>query len=215
MYEFYRDRDFEIISIAMEHTGAERARPFVASAGATFPTLVDETGATAVAFDFKAVPNGVLIDADGVVRYAKYGGFSVERAEDRAVVDRFAVGEDPGASPAAMTPYTLDATTRELVATTLRLGRLLDEGGRRDEAVAQWREALRHDPENLVIRKQTWSALHPEKFHPTIDWDWQREQLARERAEEIAAGVRGPDGCPLPGLSCGTGPARSTTGSTE
>jgi len=144
------------------------------------------------------VPNGVLVDADGVVRYAKYGGFSVEWAEDRAAVERFAGGDDPGTSPAATTPYTLDATTRELVATTLRLGRLLDEVGRRDEAVAAWREALRHDPENLVIRKQIWSALHPERFHPTIDGDWQREQQARERAEEIAAGVCGPDGCPLP-----------------
>ncbi len=198
MYDAHKDADFEVVSIAMEHTGAERARPFVAAAGATYPTLIDETGATATAFGFKAVPNGVLIDTDGVVRYAKYGGFSVERAADRAVVERFATGEGSIESPAATTPYELGATERELVATTLRLGRLLDSLGRREEAVAEWRGALRHDPENLVIRKQIWSALHPEKFHPTIDGDWQREQLARERAEEIASGVCGPDGCPLP-----------------
>jgi len=194
----HKDADFEVIAIAMEHTGAEQARPFVEVAGATFPTLVDDTGATATAFGFKAVPNGVLIDADGVVRYAKYGGFSVEHAEDRAAVERFAAGENASESPAAMTPYTLDATTQDLVATRLRLGRLLDSLGRREEAVVEWRGALRHDPENLVIRKQIWAALYPEKFHPTIDWDWQQERLARERAEEIAAGVCGPDGCPLP-----------------
>jgi tetratricopeptide (TPR) repeat protein len=198
VYEAHKDEDFEVISIAMEHTGAEQARPFVAAANATYPTLVDETGATAVAFGFKAVPNGVLIDADGVVRYAKYGGFSVEQAEDRAIVEQFAAGATTSARPETLPPYELGVTERELVATTLRLGRLLDEVGRREEAVTAWRQALRHDPENLVIRKQIWSALHPEKFHPAIDWGWQREQLARERAEEIAAGVCGPDGCPLP-----------------
>jgi len=198
VYEAHKDEDFEVISIAMEHTGAEQARPFVAAANATYPTLVDETGATAVAFGFKAVPNGVLIDADGVVRYAKYGGFSVEQAEDRAIVEQFAAGATTSARPETLPPYELGGTERELVATTLRLGRLLDEVGRREEAVTAWRQALRHDPENLVIRKQIWSALHPEKFHPAIDWGWQREQLARERAEEIAAGVCGPDGCPLP-----------------
>jgi len=43
-----------------------------------------------------------------------------------------------------------------------------------------------------------WAAEHPERFHPTIDAGWQAEQMARERAEEVAAGICGPDGCPLP-----------------
>ena len=201
MHETFKDAGFEVIAIALEHAGAEQARPFVAAAHATFPVLVDETGATAVAFGFKVVPNGVLVDADGFVRYANYGAFSVEQAADRGVVARFASGEDPGESPDATMPYDLDVAARDLVATKLRLGRLLDSLGRRDEAVVEWRGALRYDPENLVIRKQIWSVLHPEKFHPTIDWDWQEEQFARERAEEIAAGICGPDGCPLPDMS--------------
>jgi hypothetical protein len=182
----------------MEHGGAANAVPFVQAAGATFPTLADETGVTAVAFGFKAVPNGVLVDADGIVRYARYGGFSVEKTEDLAAVERFARGEDPGASPDDKTPYQLGALERDLVGTKLRLGRLLASQGHLEEAVAEWRAALRYDPANLVIRKQIWAALYPEKFHPTIDWDWQRVQFAHERAEEVASGVCGPDGCPLP-----------------
>lgn len=208
MYETYKDSGFEVIAIALEHAGAEQARPFVAAAHATFPVLVDETGATAAAFGFKVVPNGVLVDADGVVRYANYGDFSVEQAADRAVVERFASGEDPGESPEATMPYDLDAAERGLVATKLRLGRLLDSLGQRVEAVAEWRAALRYDPENLVIRKQIWAVLHPEKFHPTIDWAWQEEQFARERAEEVASGICGPDGCPLPHVSKGSSPDR-------
>jgi hypothetical protein len=58
VHDTYKDAGFEIIAIALEHGGAERARPFVAAAQATFPTLVDETGAASVAFGFKVVPNG-------------------------------------------------------------------------------------------------------------------------------------------------------------
>ncbi|CAA9553436.1 MAG: hypothetical protein AVDCRST_MAG73-3014 [uncultured Thermomicrobiales bacterium] len=182
----------------MEHTGGDAARPFVERARTTFPTVVDEHGVTSTLLGFKAVPNGVLVDGDGVLRWAKYGGFSIDKPEDVAVVERFLGGGDPGPSPVQATPYTLGPVERELVDTKLRLGRLLESLNRRDEAVTEWRAALRLDPENLVIRKQIWAARHPERFHPTIDWDWQRERLKREREDEIAAGICGPDGCPVP-----------------
>ncbi|MDP9357122.1 MAG: thioredoxin family protein [Chloroflexota bacterium] len=146
----------------------------------------------------------MLIDEEGVVRWTKFGGFSVEKPEDVSAVERFLAGEDPGPNPGGKTPYALGPVERDLVATKLRLGRLLDEVGRRDEAVAVWRDALHLDPENLTIRKQIWAVEHPEKFHPTIDWDWQREQLRAEREREIAEGVRGPDGCPVPRATSGT-----------
>lgn len=182
----------------MEHNGAAQARPYIQAAHATFPTLVDETGSTAVAFGFKVVPNGLLVDETGVVRYARYGGFSVKNVDDLAAVERFASGEDPGASPSNKTPYQLGALESDVVETKLRLGRLLATQGRLEDAVAEWRAALRYDPANLVIRKQIWAALYPEKFQPTIDWAWQESQFARERAAELAGGICGPDGCPLP-----------------
>ncbi|MBM4419566.1 MAG: hypothetical protein FJ033_14845 [Chloroflexi bacterium] len=43
-----------------------------------------------------------------------------------------------------------------------------------------WRTALARDPRNFTVRKQIWRAAHPEWFYPTIDLDWQREQLDRE-----------------------------------
>jgi hypothetical protein len=145
------------------------------------------------------VPNGLLVDEDGVVRYAKYGGFDVAHPEDVATVERFRAGGDPGPSPAAPVPYALDPRDRDRLETSLQRGRALAESGRRAEAVATWREALRLDPQNFTIRKQIWAAEHPEKFHPAIDWDWQRAQLRAETAREIAAGWCGPDGCPIPG----------------
>ena len=53
--------------------------------------------------------------------------------------------------------------------------------GDRAGAVEAWRRALAADPDNYVIRKQIWAVEHPDRFYPTIDWAWQKEQLARER----------------------------------
>lgn len=160
--------------------------------------LADEHGLTSALLDFKAVPNGVLVDMDGTIRYAKYGGFSVDKPEDVATVERFLAGEDPGPSPEKNANYTLGPVEKELVATKLRFGRLLESIGKRDEALTEWQTALHLDPDNLVIRKQIWSVRYPERFHPEIDWAWQKEQLPREREAEIAAGICGPDGCPVP-----------------
>ena len=198
VYEKMGNGTFEIVSISMEHTGPDSARPFVQQASASFPTVVDEHGVTPSALGFRLVPNGVMVDEDGVIRFAKFGGFNVENDEDRAAVERFAAGEDPGPGPEKEAPYTLSKTEQELVDTKLKLGRLLDSLGRREEAIAEWEAALHRDPENLVIRKQIWLARYPEKFHPVIDKDWQKVQLQKEREAEIAAGVCGPDGCPLP-----------------
>jgi hypothetical protein len=198
--ETHRVDAFELIAVAIEHQGADAARPFVEAAGVTFPVVVDDQGVLSARLDFKVVPNGLLVDEEGIVRYAKYGGFDVANPDDVAVVDRFIEGGDPGPSPVATAPYTLDARDRELIETKLKLGRALAELGRHDEAIAVRREALRLDPKNFTIRKQIWAVEHPEKFHPVIDWDWQRDQLRDETAREVAAGLCGPDGCPIPGV---------------
>jgi tetratricopeptide (TPR) repeat protein len=60
------------------------------------------------------------------------------------------------------------------------LGTALYQQGRTVEALACWRAALELDPANFTVRKQIWMIEHPDKFYPTIDFDWQKEQLARE-----------------------------------
>lgn len=187
-----------MVAVGIDRGGADALRPFVEAAGVTFPVLVDTAGVCSQAFDFKAIPNGLLVDEDLVVRYRKAGGFKHENEPDRAAVERFFAGEDPGPSPEPAAPYELGTMERELVATHMRLGDLLAAMGRKDEAVAEWQAALRLDPENLTIRKPIWMALHPDRFHPVIDREWQRVQLKAEREAEIAAGICGPDGCPLP-----------------
>lgn len=60
------------------------------------------------------------------------------------------------------------------------LGTALYQQGRTTDALTSWREALALDPPNFTVRKQIWMVEHPEKFYPTIDFDWQKQQLQRE-----------------------------------
>lgn len=181
----------------MDNQGAEAARPWTEKAGATFPTVVDRDNTLAAIYDYKLIPNGIFLDEEGIIRYRKFGGFNVENADDVGAIQRLIDGEVAQvALDAKDAPYHLGATERALVDTRMRLGAELFARGARAEAAAEWKQALHADPENLTIRKQIWMAEYPEKFHPAIDFDWQKGQLARERAEEIAQGICGPDGCP-------------------
>lgn len=193
------------MAIALEHNGAEMARPFIEQAGVTFPAFADETGVSSASFGFKAVPNGVLIDEDGTIQWAKYGGFSIDNADDVDVVRRFLSGERVEPSTQPEYPYQLGEDDSVTVERLTREARGLADRGDTAAAVDAWRAALRLDPQNLVIRKQIWEAEHPEKFHPVIDYDWQKVQLQKERDNEIARGICGPDGCPVPSMG-GSGP---------
>jgi tetratricopeptide (TPR) repeat protein len=60
------------------------------------------------------------------------------------------------------------------------LGTALYQQQRTADALASWRAALALDPPNFTVRKQIWMVQHPERFYPTIDFDWQKEQLKLE-----------------------------------
>jgi hypothetical protein len=182
--------------------GAAAARPWHEQAQATFTTVVDGENVLARLHDARVIPNGIFIAPDGTIRMKIIGGFDVARPEYPAAVAHLLRGEEAAVSLSSspQAAKRLEATERELVATKLRLGYALLALGQHAQAVAEWRWALFYDPDNFTIRKQIWVLEHPEKFSPEIDFDWQKETLARERDEEArlrAAGC-GPDGCPLP-----------------
>ena len=185
----------------MDAGGIAAARPWVERAGATFPTVVDAENRLALDYDFRAVPNGIYLDADQVIRYRRLGGFNCEHDEDCAAVARLLHGEALPADTKRRIepPDETAALRRELIETAWRLGLELRNRGATEEAAAAWRRALRYDPGNFVIRKQIWALLHPERFREPIDYAWQQEQLARERAAEAAE--CGPAGCVLPPTS--------------
>ncbi len=164
----------------MEVQGAEAARPWLERAGATFPTVVDAANVLGDLFGYKLIPNGIFLNEQGSVRFAKLGGFSVANEPDVAAIEHVlaagAAGQGAGSPKGA-------SASRDVGAQNATIGRGLDllRRGDRAGAVDAWRAALAADPDNYVIRKQIWAVEHPERFYPTIDFGWQKEQLARER----------------------------------
>ena len=177
MYERHGDA-VEVLSIAVDAQGAEKARPFVEKAGAQFATLVDERNLLGRTYGFKAIPNGYLIDESGVVRYKRLGGFDVRRADTARIVERWCAGRslDEDAEQSAES-----AGGNDRVHALFRRGQELYRQGSVAEALERWREAAALEPANWIVRKQLWAVEHPERFYDgPVDFDWQKRQIARE-----------------------------------
>jgi len=214
------DSDFAFLSVAVD-VEPERVRPFVA--GYAFPTVVDRAGLLGRTYDFDVVPNGLLLDAAGVLRFKHIGGFDVRRADIVAQLDALLATDfarEPLPTLVRQEPLELETLLAEAAAAPddaslqFALGEALLQRGRASEAEAAlrravtldprdwsapfalgvalhhqrrtpealecWRTALALDPANYTVRKQIWMVKHPERFYPTIDFDWQQEQLERE-----------------------------------
>ena len=76
----------------MDAQGPDKARPFTEKAAAQFTTVVDEGNLLGDLYGFKAIPNGYLIDEQGVVRYKKLVGFDIRQRETAEIVERWATG---------------------------------------------------------------------------------------------------------------------------
>ena len=69
------DRHGDALAVVGVNVGeeAERARRFAASAEIRYPLLLDAERAVTRAYDVRAMPTSVYLDADGVVRNVTYG----------------------------------------------------------------------------------------------------------------------------------------------
>ncbi len=188
----------------MDIQGAEVVKPYVNDT--TFKTVIDSENKFANLFGFKIVPNGIFIDKEGTIRLIKQG-FKVNDEDHVEAVRQLIFGEvekvelddtyyDPSES--------LSDMEKQLAQTKFRLGMEYCNNGKKDEALKELDEALLLDTENFLIRKQRWYIRHPEKFSPTIDIEWQQQQLEKEKAEEAQRKgdmICGPEGCVIPGTS--------------
>ena len=169
------DSGVEILSVAMDAQGAEMARPFVDKAQAEFPTIVDRENHLGQLYRFKAIPNGYLINEEGVVEYRRLGGFDIRKAETREVVEKW-ISEAKGAIES---PDVDELGADHDEANSLfRRGLGLYEDGNVDEAMSLWRKGVELEPDNYIIRKQIWAVENPDRFYEDkVDFDWQREQM--------------------------------------
>lgn len=214
----------------MDVGGPEKPRGFVEEFGITFPTLVDASGLLLRLYGFTAVPNGVFVDENGVIRFQLFTGFSVDRQDIVAQLESLLAtpsGATHDAPTVTQQPFEIEVMLEQAAANrddphvqlglaeaylqqglsaeaaqafaraedlddasasaAFGLGTSLYQLGQTAAALAAWRRALLLDPENFIIRKQIWRVEHPDKFYPTIDYDWQQVMLAREKAAEARA----------------------------
>ncbi len=162
----------------MDAQGADKARPYVEKARTQFVTVIDQANLLGDLYGFKAIPNGFLIDEQGVVRYKRLGGFDIRRRETAEVVERWVAGPSLDES--------LDEAEQALGAEHSRANTLFREGfdlyrdGKVEEAIARWRDGVELEPDNYIIRKQVWAVENPEKFYEgDVDYGWQREQMEK------------------------------------
>jgi len=198
-YEQHGPVDF--IAVAADAQGPKAAQPWVERARATFAVAVDSENKLGALLGYTVVPTGVFVDEQGIVRHLQAGDFSVRDEHTLARVERFLAGDvDVLEELKVESSSRLEPLEQELVDAKVSLASELLARGGRDEALEALDRALELNPDNYLIRKQRWTIRNPERFQPEIDWDWQREELAREREAERQAceTACGPDGCPIP-----------------
>lgn len=175
LYQTHKDSEIEILSVAMDAQGSAKALPYVEKAGATFTTVVDGDNFLGQILNARAIPNGVLIDEQGVVRHINLGGFDVHHAETKQLVeDWFRQPSGAVDAPAVTNETPLDERALKL----FERGLMLYRDGNTSEATTEWRKAIEFDGKNWIIRKQLWAVEHPDKFYAgDVDYGWQREQI--------------------------------------
>ena len=82
-----------MLSVAIDAQSSDKPRHYVEEAGATFTTVVDQENVLSDLYGFRAIPNGFLIDDDGIVRFSALGGFDIRRSETAEVLERWLSGQ--------------------------------------------------------------------------------------------------------------------------
>ncbi len=174
----------------MDAGGPDLARRYAQAAGATYPVLVDTEGMLATHYGFRAIPNGWIVDGHGVIRFRQVGGFDIRKPDVADTIERTLTGTPPGLADAA------PAGPRQDAAMAFKEGVYRLREGKTREALQAWFRAAEADPENLLVRKQIWHVLHPERFEPEVDFVWQKAQ--REREDRLGIRTANPLPADLP-----------------
>lgn len=191
-----------LLGVGVDIGGSSALQPWIEAAGCTFNHAVDSEGLCTRVFGFNFIPSVFLIDEAGAL-VGRHILFWIERPEHRTLLDRFIAGElqpldtvtyDDTVPNLPAMPAHLDGVQQTHFDQVVADGVRLKDEGRIDEAAAAWRRALDLDPMNFILRSQVWMLLYPDKFHPTVDYVWQDQQMQVELAE-IEGLVCGPDGC--------------------
>ena len=173
-----------MLAVAMDGQGAERARPYLERAGATFPAVIDAEGITSHLYGFKAVSSGFLIDERGILAFSKVSGFSIDRPEIAELLRRWVAESEvpPFVETDSHYIHAPRGATDRRALELYRQGAAKYQRGDKPGAAALMREAMRLDPDSIIVHRHAWAIESPERFYDgDIDQEWKQEQLREGR----------------------------------
>jgi len=215
LYEATRDHPFTVLAVALDQP--EAARPWIEAASPSYACLIDREHRVAELYNLVNVPQAVWIDENGrIVRPPETAGSTdtfraMDRttrtiaeevlAEGRRVKAAYFDAVRDWAVRGAASPYALngDAVTARLrvpdapiaeAHARFRLGQLLLQHGRTEEANAQFAQATRLHPDSWAMWRQ--SAPKDARGLASGDEFWKRVDALGERPYYPPADLDGP-----------------------
>jgi peroxiredoxin len=86
LYQTFKQTDFVLLAVSMDHQGEGVARPFVDNLKLTFPILLDSTSEVGRQYSVRGLPTTYLIDPDGLLIGAVIGARDWYRTEAKALI---------------------------------------------------------------------------------------------------------------------------------
>jgi len=164
----------DILSIAIDLQGPEFPRPFHDKARAQFTTVVDAGTIVTRTFGVRAIPNGALIDENGILRYSLYGGFDIRNPATKKLVSGFLLNGEVTLTDETEVKGAVDVASLD----HFERGLELYGSGDFEGAAVIWRQGMELEPDHWNMRKQLWAIEHPDRFYDgKVDYDWQRVQV--------------------------------------
>ena len=158
----------------MDAQGFSVVTPYLESANVKFKTVIDKENLLGELLGFNAIPNGILIDSDGRINYQNFGSFDIKDPKIFSLIQAWLVAGTNVNLDGSILPK-LDPVQQ--ANSMFREGLKLIEEGFPNEALKKWRQGVKVDPGNQIIRKQIWAIENPSKFYfGSVDYDWQSKQ---------------------------------------
>ena len=153
--------------------------PYLERANCTFVTLIDKKNHLSELFGFKAVPNVIAINREGVIVGKQFGNFDIRRTSDFNMLSEW-IDAEGADSNLLVEDDGISMKSHSYSIKLFQEGMKQVEDNNVDEAMRLWRLAVDVNPSNYVIRKQIWAIENPEKFYDEdVDYAWQNDQLKK------------------------------------
>lgn len=184
IYEQFKDKNFEIVSVAQDTNGIKDAGPWITAAHPTYTVLIDEKHLVSKLYNMVNVPTGVWIDERGMIVRPNEVAFVDDRFKNFSGLDSapylnalrdwvekgnksvYAMSEDQ-----LREKLTVNDPNVLLAMAEFGLGEYLYKSGRLAEAIPHFKEAQRLNPKSWNYKRQAYALSDAKRDYGTTFMD--------------------------------------------